>query len=256
MGRRCLLAPRAEHEHPGDQETERHKAQEKPKPKGATRRILPPAAQDGSASRLRRKWCTMLHRLMFVTALLAATVTAPSVASMPYGSACGVFRWAVKTARDPGAVRLPSSATATSIATLVRLSLPGDPAFFTARRSPVETTLWHVRARLQGYVQEPDGDMHLLLRDPHTGEAMIGEIPAPYCSPPNHAAQYAAARGAVERIGRHAARPHRIWWLDYRGATPPLIDAYGYGFWDDEHHQTGAARNGVELHPILRIVRD
>lgn len=179
--------------------------------------------------------------------------TLPALAAIPYGSACGVFRWRVKTLADPAAAHLPSTAVTTTIAALAQLRAPGDPSFFRSRRPPLETTLYHLRARLQGYVLEEDGDYHLLLLDPHTGQHMIGEIPAPYCAPTAQAAAFANARATVERIGHHVARFRRIWWLDYRGATPPLVDVWGYGFWDDEHGQRGAASNGAELHPVLRL---
>ena len=192
----------------------------------------------------------MKLRAVFIVLLL---LTAPAHAAIPYGSACGVFRWSVKTLADPAAAHLPQSATTTTIAALAQLHPPGDPQYFTTRRAPVETTLYHLRARLQGYVLEQDGDVHLLLRDPQTGAHMIGEIPAPYCAPGARAATFAHARAAVKSIGRHAAMPRRIWWLDYRGATPPLVDVWGYGYWDDEHGQRGAAKNGVELHPVLRL---
>ncbi|HKU81689.1 MAG TPA: hypothetical protein VJP76_05920, partial [Candidatus Tumulicola sp.] len=154
-------------------------------------------------------------------ALLLLLPATPVQAAMRYGSACGILRWSVKTLADPAAAHLPASAISTTIAALATLHPPGDPQFFTTRKAPVETTFYHVRARLQGYVVEEDGDIHLLLRDPHTNQSMIGEIPAPYCAPGAHAAAFSNARAAVKAIGRHAAIPNRVWWLDYRGATPP-----------------------------------
>jgi hypothetical protein len=177
----------------------------------------------------------------------------PSPETIHYGSACGVQRWAVKTLGDAEAAQLRPVAIPTSIATLSRLRPPADPSDLARRTAPVETTLWHVRVRLQGYSLEQDSDIHLLLRDPLGGQAMIGEIPAGFCSPEKYAAQYDAARREVERIGRHAAILERVWWLDYHGRQMPLVDVWGVGFWDSEHGQHGAAVNGVELHPVLRI---
>ncbi len=173
--------------------------------------------------------------------------------SIRYGSACGVERWAVKTLADFGTARLAAQPRSTSIAAMVRVPPPADPEQLAGRVPPVETTLWHVRALLQGYVLESDSDIHLLLLDPQTRVPMIGEIPAAFCAPKAYAAQFDAARQAVQNLGSHEATLHRIWWLDYRGAQMPLVDVWGYGFWDYEHGQRGVAPNDVELHPVVRI---
>ena len=183
----------------------------------------------------------------------APALARPNPETVRYGSECGVQRWAVKTLADDGAARVPQTAVATSVATLSRLRPPADPADLTGRVPPVETTLWHVRVRLQGYSLEQDSDIHLLLRDPLSGHAMIGEIPAGFCSPEKYAGEFEAARREVERIGRHAAILERVWWLDYRGRQMPLVDVWGIGFWDFEHGQRGAAANNLELHPVVRI---
>jgi len=111
------------------------------------------------------------------------------------------------------------------------------------RVPPVETTLWHVRALLQGYVLEEDSDIHLLLLDPQTRAPMIAEIPASYCAPKVYAARFDAARQAVQNLGHHAARLHRIWWLDYHGAAMPLVDVWGLRILG---LRTRAARRGAE----------
>jgi hypothetical protein len=173
--------------------------------------------------------------------------------AMRYGSACGVNRWAVKTLADPGAAHLPATARSTTVAAMTRIPPPAGANDLGDRVPPVETTLWHVRALLQGYVLEEDSDIHLLLLDPQTRAPMIAEIPASYCAPKVYAARFDAARQAVQNLGHHAARLHRIWWLDYHGGAMPLVDVWGYGFWDYEHGQRGVAPNDVELHPVMRV---
>ena len=154
---------------------------------------------------------------------------------------------------DPAAVRLPKKPIDSSIARLVRMRPPADPDARTSRLPPLETTLWRVRARLIGYRLEPDSDFHLVLADPATGDSMIAEIPASYCTTSPEAQNFTAARASVVRIGKHPAEKRYFWWLDYRGATPPTVTITGYGFWDSEHGQRGASTNGAELHPVLSV---
>ena len=198
------------------------------------------------------------RRVLFAAAVaICATVSVvradPYSDTVHYGSACGVERWAVKTLADSGAARLPTVARSSTVDAMTRIASPLDTEHLGDRVPPVETMLWHVRALLQGYALEEDSDIHLLLLDPHTRAPMIGEIPAPFCAPKGYAERFDAARQAVQRLGRHAAVLHRVWWLDYRGAAMPLVDVWGYGFWDYEHGQRGVAPNDVELHPVIRI---
>jgi hypothetical protein len=186
-------------------------------------------------------------------AALACSTAAAGSERPAYGSACGIERWAVKTLMDPQAAALPSTPVDATVARLAQLQAPANAAALVRRKAPVETTLWRVRARLAGYRIEADGDLHLVLTDPASGRAMIGEIPAPYCTTSPKGQAFAGARAAVERIGHHRASRKYWWWLDYRGATPPLVEVTGYGFWDVPHDQTGAARNAIELHPVLSV---
>lgn len=191
--------------------------------------------------------------LCALLAIIALPLAAPSASARGYaqGAACGLERWSVKTLGDSQAGSLPRTPRFTSLAYLTSQEVPFSPDDRPASRfAPMETTLWQVRARLVGYRIEEDSDFHLLLKD-DSGHEMIAEIPAPYCAS-NNGAMFAAAREAVERIGHHRASS-RWWWLDYRGATPPMVLVTGYGFRDREHGQVGAAENNVELHPVTRI---
>jgi hypothetical protein len=51
-----------------------------------------------------------------------------------------------------------------------------------SRLRGVETTVYHVRARLLAIKLEQDGDIHLVIADPRTGGTMIAEFPAPGCT--------------------------------------------------------------------------
>jgi hypothetical protein len=178
----------------------------------------------------------------------------PGKAAERFGTACGVERWDVKVLMDRGAeAAARGPAIDSTVSHLVGLRAPADPAALTARVGPLETTLWRVRARLIGFRLEPDSDFHLVLADPKTGESIVGEIPAPYCTNSSSGKAFALARAAVESLGHHAADSRKFWWLDYRGAAPPEVTVTGVGFWDTRHGQRGVSRNGAELHPIIYI---
>ena len=66
---------------------------------------------------------------------------------------------------------------------------------------------------------------------------MIAEIPASFCAlGSGHESDYETARADARGI-----------------AVGSLIEITGVGFFDTIHSQTGVARNGFELHPVLRI---
>ncbi len=187
--------------------------------------------------------------------IVVFTIAAGAILGSPPARAlraCGYERWNVKTLMDPAARYLSHASTPTTLAALLARRAPSDPDNIRDRDAPVETTLWRIEARLVGYRIEADRDLHLILRDPDGRGTMAAEIPSPACGVAAYAATFASARRAVDRIGGHAAS-RRWWWLDYRGATPPLVSITGYGFFDRIHRVAGQARNGIELHPVLRV---
>ena len=194
----------------------------------------------------------LLLPLLALAAFVTQYCLAVDADSIPYWSACGVERWSIKTLMDTGARSLPTTPKDTSIPHLVGLKAPADPDAVIGRVPGMETSVWRVRAELVGYRVEEDSDYHLVLRDPPTDEEMVAEIPAPYCTSSAKAPAFAAARRAVDEIGHHAAT-RRFWWLDYRGARPPVVLVTGYGFFDQLHDVDGQARNGAELHPVISV---
>jgi len=194
-----------------------------------------------------------LIRSLMMAAVCAVAVTSSSLHARGsrVGETCGLTRWAVKTLDAPQSLLLSSAIRATTIEYLDAQRPRFDPRLMRVR--PIETTLWRVRARLIGYKIEVDSDYHLILQSPTSMLTLIGEIPAPYCSV-RERNRYIAARAQVNRIGHHRAT-RRWWWLDYRGATAPLVRVTGYGFYDYEHGQVGASHNDVEIHPVLDVQR-
>ncbi len=133
----------------------------------------------------------------------------------------------------------------TTIAALVALPRPTGLSA-TGRADPVELTVYRVEARVLRRVTEVDGDYHITVADPRdTTKTMIAEIPDPECAgacASGFAARYAAARRELlDRMNSAAGEAH------------PLVVITGVGFFDYLHFQSGAAPNGIELHPILDV---
>jgi hypothetical protein len=190
-------------------------------------------------------------RILVIAAILVALL-APHATHAQDAYGCGSELRAKKTLQNSAPGSLGTTPTATTIHALVALAAPADPDAVPYRTHPTETTLFVMRARLQGYTEEADSDYHLLLVDPQTSQSMVGEIPAPACVD-RDGALYAQARARVDAIGGHRAPYRRFWWLDYHGATPPLVEVRGYAFYDRIHGQRDEARNGIEIHPIRQI---
>jgi len=199
---------------------------------------------------------TPLLLAIMLAVFATARYEARGSAETRFGSACGVERWNVKVLMDrEAAAAARGPAVNSTVSRLVSLHTPSQPEALTARAAPFETTLWRVQARLVGYRLEPDSDFHVVLVDLKTGQSMLAEIPAPYCTNSPWGTAFRSARAVVESIGHHAAERLRFWWLDYHGATPPEVTVTGVGFWDTEHGQRGASKNGAELHPVISVSR-
>jgi hypothetical protein len=154
---------------------------------------------------------------------------------------CGIERWAVKTGTDPGASKVDQTPVPTTVAKLVALSAPKNPA---ARVAPTEDTTYQVSATLTEFKTEADSDDHLVLSS--GGKTMIAEIPSPACVT-GGPLQSGIANARAEfdaRLGSSTSRFQKV--------TVP-VTVTGVGFFDRIHGQTGVAPNGIELHPVLDI---
>jgi hypothetical protein len=111
------------------------------------------------------------------------------------------------------------------------------------RRPPVETTTYRITARLVESRAEADQDIHLVVAGlTHPGTTMIVGFPAFTCTagaPPALRRQMAGRSSSVRPRVRSAACHAR----GHRHIT-------GVGF-IDVPHATGAAPNGIELHPVV-----
>jgi hypothetical protein len=176
--------------------------------------------------------------------LLAAVVLASGFASELLGQ-CGVERWSVKTGTDSGATSIDlNSSSPTTISSLVAGSAP-QPIPVNSRVQPTETTVWTLNATLVEFKLENDSDYHLVLSD-GAGNTMIAEIPSPNCvnaSSP-FASAIAQARSQFDATFTVSS--------SFQQANVP-VQVTGVGMFDFLHGATGAAPNGVELHPVLKI---
>lgn len=172
------------------------------------------------------------RHLTAVGCLLAAGAIVPLLAHpqqahpSPAFVACGVERWKVKTLQDRPILR-PTKLT--SLRYLITRRLP---AYLPNRRLPFERNVFTVVASVVLVRAEPDGDLHVVLRNGN--RQMIGEAPAFACTGralPQLRRAMAAARSQLRICGRARVT--------------------GVAFFDYDHGQTGVAPNAIELHPIL-----
>lgn len=172
----------------------------------------------------------------------AISCTTPAAYDTRHGSACGSLRWAIKTGSDPQISSVNFTPQAVTIAQLNAIPTPA-PLPRTNRLAPTETQTFILRnVTLTHLKMEPDSDYHLVVGN--AGFSMIAEIPFPNCVSAQAASCFIThARGALEQ--RYSP-----------GSTimPNVtITVVGIGFWDQAHGQTGAAVNGLELHPVLAM---
>ena len=192
---------------------------------------------------------------IMVLLLLAVVLATPTVSSLslPGVRPCGVDRWAVKTLSDPAAGKVNFNPQWTTIASLTdeKSPLSSKGPLPQNRLSPLEFKTFQVKALLIGYKLESDKDFHVVIADPNDrGRTMVAEIPDPQCNGANaskYAERYQAARSAVIHL-LGSAQPGQ-----FKAGNNVAITITGVGFFDAVRGQTGAAKNGVELHPVLSI---
>ena len=151
---------------------------------------------------------------------------------------CGFERWPVKILGDKDRNQVEWKAIETSITNLGSIPKPKVPYPYDHRIAPEELHVYKVRAKLLRVLVEQDSDLHLLLSDPTDEQShMIVEIPAPECAlGTGHEDEYRSARDTALHL-----------------RLGGWVEVVGVGFFDFLHEQSGAAPNGIELHPVLSI---
>jgi len=201
--------------------------------------------------------------LRFVILPVLAVVLSAVVAPMPATAAalnplshCGTERWYIKTVDDPGVNHIEQIPHVTTVAGLRQLAVQSgfSKTNDTTRYAPVEKTKYTVRARVVGFKEEADRDIHIVIADLHTGDTMIVEAPDADCSTvqeSGHAAQLSAARANI--ISCFGQPPVSSSLKTFSSST--IVSFTGVGFFDFIHTppQTGVAPNGIELHPLILV---
>lgn len=157
---------------------------------------------------------------------------------------CGVERWSVKTGTDADAAQVGFVPQATTIATMRSWPAPtSTPA--NNRVAPYETTVWTINATLTQYKLEDDSDYHLVIKD-QAGNTIVTEIPLPGCvgSGSPFKVSIANARAKFDAMFIPDG--------NFQFVNVP-IQITGVAMFDFAHGQTGAAPNGIEIHPVLDI---
>jgi hypothetical protein len=172
----------------------------------------------------------LLVALVAVIATVAARVAAPAPephAGFSAALACGYDRWSIKTLKDrPELVR----AQRTTVAHLVRL--PRPKPFPPRERLPLEHRIYTVVAEVTAIKPETDRDNHVLLRSGSL--TMLAETPAWLCTEGATAYRRKQMRNS-QAVARVCAKAR----------------VTGVAFWDYQYWLRGAARNAIELHPVL-----
>ena len=104
-----------------------------------------------------------------------------------------------------------------------------------------------INGTITGYKLEADGDIHCIVKD---GSAqMIIELPNPECSEVKRSSQFHAMKMVREQfistVGKPSAKMKKC---------NVKVDVTGSEFFDKLHGQAGAAKNGVEVHPALKLI--
>jgi hypothetical protein len=162
--------------------------------------------------------------------------------------------WDIKTATDTAASKVAARMSHPTLSTVkdLRNEIPPPMPAPGQRSSPVETTVYQIRGMLTHIGLEDDGDYHLVIRSRDKASlTMIAEVPDP---------RFAAGSAFLTQIedvrkkfttnypnetGSHGAKAL---------ATAVSMTLTGVGFFDFPHNQTGAAPNGIELHPVVGVV--
>jgi len=161
------------------------------------------------------------------------------------GAKCGgTERWYTKVLADANAAQINLTPKATTLDSLVNISTPATTTVDT-RIAGLEYQTYSIVCNITQKRNESDNDYHLVLSN--GTNTMIGEVPDPTCavaSTSAHVNEYIAARNWVNTyIGTAANLNINI--------APVLVT--GVAFLDPPHGQTGAAKNNLEIHSILKL---
>jgi hypothetical protein len=151
---------------------------------------------------------------------------------------CGYERWPVKILSDKDRERVQFAPVEITIAKLASIPIHEIPYPRDKRIAPEELTVYRIRGTLIEVRPEQDSDLHIIVADLSRQDLrMIVEIPAPGCAEgTGREGDYSKARQVLAGIPKGS-----------------VIEITGVGFFDFIHNAIGTAKNGIELHPVLKI---
>jgi len=175
--------------------------------------------------------------LLISLLLIRGLATTPLPASgADLRALCGFERWKVKTFSDADRSKVNLTRRYKTIKQLNALVRPSPRP--QNGRVAGELSVYRVTASVTAAINEDDGDVHLALRG-DDGSTLIAEAPEPGCD------AGARDRAAINKARLVAQNIH----------VSDKVVATGVGFFDFAHHQTGHAKNYLELHPLLSLRR-
>jgi hypothetical protein len=202
-------------------------------------------------------------RRFLILSLLSLFVIFPATAFL-----CGKERWPVKVATDTqnsvlfkgGSISGGQliDAQPTTIAKLWTFAYPyGKITAFTPPaddniRTSAEQVIWTVDATIFAYKEEVapgDTDYHIAIKD--GANTMIAEIPDPNCvtdTPEPLKSMITQARADFDAHFSGAKKASGSFHL-----TNTKVRITGPGLFDRSHKQKGYAKNGIEIHPVIKI---
>lgn len=197
----------------------------------------------------------MRNSFFLSCAIVAVCFTCISGRAAPFpspdGPKCGKERWDVKMLSDARSNDIDAKSRKRSIAELLGLPLVNPQQHEPRRDDELQT--FRVDCEIVKYKLEDDGDVHLVIQDPNDPAShMVAEIPDPECPDAvsgGHAYQFKVAREMLFDL--FAAHPPSSRMQSVLPAKRVTIT--GVGFYDFPHHQTGAAANNLELHPVVKL---
>jgi hypothetical protein len=194
----------------------------------------------------------ILPFLLFVAMAAYAPPTSATGVHTARASACGEWRWPVKTLSDSRRHKVDFKAMAASVKGFRLRNKPNVNLTTSTPRIPgVEMHNWKLKARPIQAKLEDDHDIHLVISVPgNRKKTMIVEFPKKRC--------------VASHFKRHKITQARNKFLNNCGSVSASswkkldgsVTITGVGFWDEKHGQTGVAPNGIEIHPVLNFLGD
>lgn len=183
----------------------------------------------------------------FFILLMGAVLYFVAAAFESQGNCGGVDRHDVKTLQDTGLKHIkfvPIQSTVGNLRLLTHIIKIGN----NTPRFGAEFNCYQIDCRIREYRIEDDGDVHLVLVDiKDSSKTIIGEIPDINCD------KIKTSKFIKNFVNAHMEFENFS--LSHHKVKEGIYTITGVCFFDKVHGQLGVAPNGIELHPIMDIVK-